>query len=52
MAWTELTEDEKKDFDAAKARLIKKSPLEFVMLEQFPKRAIFPGDQLGCICMN
>ena len=32
VAWTELTEDEKKDFDAAKARLIKKLlPLEFVV---------------------
>ena len=47
-AWTELTEDEKKDFDAAKARLIKKlSPLEFVTLEQFQKRAIFPGESVG-----
>ena len=47
-AWTELTEDEKKDFDAAKARLIKKlSPLEFVTLEQFQKCAIFPGESVG-----
>ena len=38
-AWTELTEDEKKDFDAAKERLIKKlSPLEFFTLEQFQKQ--------------
>ena len=47
-AWTELTEDEKKDFDAAKARLIKKlSPLEFVTLEQVQKRAIFPAESVG-----
>ena len=44
LAWIELTEDEKKDFDVAKARLIKKlSPLEFVTLEQFQKHTIFPG---------
>ena len=44
VAWTELTEDEKKDFDSTKARLIKKlSPLEFVT-EQFQKCTIFPGE--------
>ena len=48
MAWTELPEDEKKDFDAAKARLIKKlSPLEFVMLQQFQKHAIFLRESVG-----
>ena len=48
MAWMELTEDEKKDFDVAKAKLIRKlAPLEFVSLEQFQKRAIFPGESVG-----
>ena len=43
----ELTEDEKKDFDVAKAKLIRKLvPLEFVLLEQFQKRAIFPGESV------
>ena len=38
---------EKKDFDAAKARLIKKlSLLEFVTMEQFQKHAIFPGESV------
>ena len=47
-AWMELTEDEKKDFDVAKTKLIRKlAPLEFVSLEQFQKRAIFPGESVG-----
>ena len=34
--------------DAVKARLIKKlSPLEFVTLEQFQKRTIFPSESVG-----
>ena len=44
-AWMELTEDEKKDFGVVKSKLIiKLAPLEFVSLEEFQKRAIFPGE--------
>ena len=44
----ELTEDEKRDFGVVKEKLIRKlAPLEFVSLEQFQKRAIFPGESIG-----
>ena len=47
-AWTELTEDEKEDFDVAKARLVKKlSPPEFVTLRQFQKHVILSGSSVG-----
>ena len=47
-AWMELTEDEKRDFGVVKEKLIRKlAPLEFVSLEQFQKRAIFPGESIG-----
>ena len=47
-AWMELTEEEKRDFGVAKEKLIRKlAPLEFVSLEQFQKRAIFPGESIG-----
>ena len=50
-AWMELTEDEKKDFGVLKSKLIKKlAPLEFVSLEEFQKRAIFPGESVGMYC--
>ena len=51
VAWMELTEDEKKDFGVVKPKLIKKlAPLEFVSLEEFQKRAIFPGESVGMYC--
>ena len=44
----ELTEEEKRDFGVVKEKLIiKLAPLEFVSLEQFQKRAIFPGESIG-----
>lgn len=47
-AWMELTEEEKRDFGVVKEKLIRKlAPLEFVSLEQFQKRAIFPGESIG-----
>ena len=47
-AWMELTEDKRKDFAVAKTILIKKlAPLEFVSLEEFQKRVIFPGESVG-----
>ena len=47
----ELTEDEKKDFGVVKSKLIiKLAPLEFVLLEEFQKRAIFPGESVGMCC--
>ena len=47
-AWMELTEDEKKDFGVVKSKLIiKLAPLQFVLLEEFQKCAIFPGESVG-----
>ena len=47
-AWMELTEEERRDFGVVKEKLIRKlAPLEFVSLEQFQKRAIFPGESIG-----
>ncbi|XP_065889767.1 retroviral-like aspartic protease 1 [Dysidea avara] len=47
-AWMELTDEEKKDYSVAKDKLIKKmAPLEFVSLEEFQKRPIFPGESVG-----
>lgn len=45
--WVELNDNEKKDFDVAKAKLIKiLTPLKFVSLEEFQKCAIFPGESV------
>ena len=50
-AWMELTVDEKKDFGVVKPKLIKKlAPLEFVLLEEFQKRAIFLGESVRMYC--
>ena len=47
-AWMELTEEEKADYSVTKGKLIKKmAPLEFVSLEEFQKRSIFPGESVS-----
>ena len=44
----ELTEEEMRDFGVGKEKLIRKlAPLEFVLLEEFQKRAIFPDESIG-----
>ena len=44
----ELTEEKKRDFCLVKEKIIRKlAPLEFVLLEEFQKRAIFPGESIG-----
>ena len=47
-AWTELSDEEKSNYGVTKGKLIKKmAPLEFVSLEEFQKRSIFPGESVG-----
>jgi len=48
VAWMELSEEEKADYSVTKGNLIKKmAPLEFVSLEEFQERSIFPGESVS-----
>ena len=45
--WLELTEEQQKDYDGTKAKIIDAiMPMRFVSLDDFHKRSLLPGESL------